>query len=376
MIEGSFNSHSLLTPIMPPSSFNAPAVAFAALLLAACQPATPPAAVERSVLVHRVASQVTGSTTYAGEIRARHEFDLAFRVGGKIAARLVDAGAEIKAGQPLARLDPNDLALAATAAKAQLAAAESDAATAQAEQKRYADLLSRKFISQSAYEAKDNAAKAAAARLRQAQAQSNLSENQSSYGSLSSETPAIVAAVLADAGQVVAAGQAVFRLARPDEKEIAIAVPESRLTEFRRAAGFTVTPWSDAGLAIKGELRELSAVADPATRTYAARIRLKNPPADLRLGMTARVTLDARNEGPLSIPLAAVIDRGQGARVLVVNEGKVQERPVRVAAFREDAALVAEGLQTGELVVAAGALRLTDGQAVTPRFPTPPAAQR
>lgn len=328
------------------------------------------------MLVHQVVAQAEGSSSYAGEVRARHEFDLAFRVGGKIAARLVDAGAEVKAGQPLARLDPNDLALSAAAAKAQLAAAESDAATAQAEQKRYADLLTRKFISQSAFEAKDNAAKAAAARLRQAQAQANLSENQSSYGSLSSETPAVVAAVLADAGQVVAAGQPVFRLARPDEKEIAIAVPESRVAEFRRATSFVVTPWADAALAIKGELRELSAVADPATRTYAARIRLKNPPPELRLGMTARVALDTPANGPLSVPLAAVIDRGQGARVLVVNEGKVQERPVRVAAFREDVALINEGLKAGELVVAAGALRLTDGQAVTPRFPTPPAAQR
>lgn len=328
------------------------------------------------MLVHQVVAQAAGSSSYAGEVRARHEFDLAFRVGGKIAARLVDAGAEVKAGQPLARLDPNDLALSAAAAKAQLAAAESDAATAQAEQKRYADLLTRKFISQSAFEAKDNAAKAAAARLRQAQAQANLSENQSSYGSLSSETPAVVAAVLADAGQVVAAGQPVFRLARPDEKEIAIAVPESRVAEFRRASSFVVTPWADAALTIKGELRELSAVADPATRTYAARIRLKNPPPELRLGMTARVALDTPANGPLSVPLAAVIDRGQGARVLVVNDGKVQERPVRVAAFREDVALINEGLKTGELVVAAGALRLTDGQAVTPRFPTPPAAQR
>lgn len=328
------------------------------------------------MLVHQVVAQAAGSSSYAGEVRARHEFDLAFRVGGKIAARLVDAGAEVKAGQPLARLDPNDLALSAAAAKAQLAAAESDAATAQAEQKRYADLLTRKFISQSAFEAKDNAAKAAAARLRQAQAQANLSENQSSYGSLSSETPAVVAAVLADAGQVVAAGQPVFRLARPDEKEVAIAVPESRVAEFRRASSFVVTPWADAALAIKGELRELSAVADPATRTYAARIRLKNPPPELRLGMTARVAQDTPANGPLSVPLAAVIDRGQGARVLVVNEGKVQERPVRVAAFREDVALINEGLKAGELVVAAGALRLTDGQAVMPRFPTPPAAQR
>lgn len=84
----------------------------------------------RSVLVQPAVSSGTGSGIYTGEIRARHEIDLAFRVGGKLAARLVDAGAEIKPGQPLARLDPADLQLAAAAARAQLSAAESEAATA------------------------------------------------------------------------------------------------------------------------------------------------------------------------------------------------------------------------------------------------------
>lgn len=347
-----------------------------AVLLAGCQAEVPPPPASRAVLVQPVALLAAGSAAYTGEIRARHELDLAFRVGGKLAARLVDAGAEIKPGQPLARLDPADLELAATAARAQLAAAESDLATASAERERYAGLLAKKFVSQAAFEGKDNAANSARARLEQARSQSRISGNQATYGTLSSEFPAIVTAVLADAGQVVSAGQAVFRLARPEEKEVAIAVAESRLAELKAAKTLSVGLWANPELRLRGELRELSPAADPATRTYAARIRLLDAPPEVRLGMTARVFLDTAGEAGLLVPLAAVVDQGGGPLVWVVAEGKANPRPIRLSRFQEDGAVVAAGLQAGELVVVAGAARLVAGQAVESRPVTPPAAQR
>lgn len=346
------------------------------LLIAGCQPAAEAPATTRTVLVQTVTPAAAMAASITGEIRARHETDLAFRVGGKIAARLVDVGASVTAGQALARLDPADLQLAADAARAQLAAAESDLATARAERERYAGLVTKKFVSQAAFEARDNAFKAAAARLEQARSQAQLSGNQAGYATLTGSFPAVVVAVLADAGQVIAAGQPVLRVARPEEKEVAIAVPESRLAEFQRAASFSVELWADPQAVLAGELRELAPAADPATRTYAARIRLKNPPPGLALGMSARVTPSDAVAGPLLVPLAAVVDRGQGPRVLVVADGKVAERAVRVAAFRDDGAAIAEGLQAGELVVVAGAARLVAGESVTPRFPAAPERQR
>jgi len=347
-----------------------------ATLLAGCgsDAASPPVA--RSVLVQPAAPASRTSSVYTGEIRARHEFDLAFRVGGKLAARLVDAGAEIKAGQPLARLDPADLELVASAARAQLIAAESEFATAGAERQRYAGLLARKFVSQAAFDAKENALSGARGRLEQARSQSRISGNQSTYGTLSSEFPAIVTAVLAEAGQVVSAGQAVFRLARPEEKEVAIAIPESRLAELKAAKTMAVLPWADQDSRMTGELRELAPAADPATRTYAARIRINNPSPDLKLGMTARVALDGADDAALLVPLGAVIDRGDGPTVWVVSDGQAKPRPVKLAGFREDGALVASGLQPGELVVAAGAGRLVAGQSVDAKPVTPPARQR
>lgn len=348
----------------------------ATALLAGCHAGDPPPPAQRIVLVQAAASAPSASGVYTGEIRARHEVDLAFRVGGKIAARLVDAGAEIKAGQPLARLDPADLELAAAAARAQLAAAESEQTTARAERERYAGLLARKFVSQAAFDAKDNALNSAQARLEQARSQARISGNQAAYGILSSEFPAIVTAVVADAGQVVSAGQAVLRVARPEEKEVAIAIPESRLAELKAAKTLAIKLWADPKITLRGELRELAPAADPATRTYAARIRIDQPPAEVRLGMTARVALDGAAEAMLLVPLSAVIDLGQGPLVRVVKDGKVASRPVQVAQFREDGVSIAGGLQAGELVIVSGAGRLVDGQVVQAKPATPPDRQR
>lgn len=348
----------------------------ATLLLSGCQAGDPPVVAKRSVLVEPASRAVTQSGIYTGEIRARHEFDLAFRIAGKLAARLVDAGAEIKPGQPLAKLDPADIELAASAARAQLAAAASDLATAQAERQRYADLLARKFVSQAAFEVKENAFRSSQARLEQARVQSRISGNQVGYGTLRSEFPAVITAVLADSGQVLSAGQPVFRLARPEEKEVLIAVPESRLAELRTAKTLTVNLWAEPKIHLTGELRELAPAADPTTRTYAARIRIHHPPPEVRLGMTARVALGLAADSALRVPLSALVDQGNGAQVWVVSNGQAELRAVQVKQFGESDAIISQGLQVGELVVVAGTSQLVSGLAVDAKVAPPPGEQR
>ncbi|MBL8428880.1 MAG: efflux RND transporter periplasmic adaptor subunit [Dechloromonas sp.] len=358
------------------ASFIATSLLVLATTLGGCSRDQPPPPSTRIALVQAATDAQQARGSFTGEIRARHEVDLAFRVGGKIAARLVDAGTEIKAGQPLARLEPADLELAAAATRAQLAATESEHATARAERERYVGLLAKKFVSQAAFDAKENAFNSAKARLEQARTQSHISGNQRSYGTLSSEFPAIVTAVVADAGQVISAGQTVMRVARPEEKEVAIAVPESRLAELKAARNLAVSLWADPKMTLRGELRELSPAADPATRTYAARIRILNPPPEVRLGMTARVALDRAAESTLLVPLSAVIDLGQGPLVRVAKDGKIASRAVQVARFREDGVELSGGLEAGELVVISGAGRLVDGQQVLAKVATTPDRQR
>lgn len=352
-----------------------PSLALAGLL-AACSGGEAPPAPPPAVLVASAEQVDSGGNSYVGEIRARHEIDLSFRVGGKLAARLVDAGAEVSAGQPLARLDPTDLQLAAEAARAQLAAAESDFATARSERERYAGLLAKKFVSQAAFDARDNALNAARGRLEQARSQSRIAGNQTDYGTLSADRPGIVTAVLADAGQVVTAGQPVLRFARPEEKEIAVAIPEGQVAALKAAKNPTVNLWAEPKISVAGQLRELAPAADPATRTYAARVRLIDPPAEFRLGMTARLNLGGDGSALIGVPLAAVINAGDGARVWVVQDGKTTMRKVEVARFGDARAFLAAGLQPGEMVVAAGTARLSEGMAVTPQPLRAPAEQR
>jgi multidrug efflux system membrane fusion protein len=348
----------------------------AAAFLGGCGAHDAPPAATPTVMVQAASRAPAGGSIYSGEIRARYEFDVAFRVGGKIAARLVDAGAQVKAGQALAQLDPADLELNASSTRAQLAAAESDFATARAERERYAGLVKQKFVSAAAFEAKDNAFNSTRARLAQAQAQNKISGNQASYGTLSSDKPAIVTAVLADAGQVVSAGQAVMRLARPEEKEVSIAVPESRLAALKPGQIVTVNLWADPKIIVQGKVREIAPAADTATRTFLVRINLTNPPPDIQIGMTARVAIGDSLATPLLVPLSAVSDRGQGPQLWLVQDGKATPRAVQVAQFREDGATIASGLTEGEIVIISGLNRLTPGMAVTPRPAATPEQQR
>lgn len=328
----------------------------------------PPPATVRPVLVQRLQAGNATPVVYSGEVRARHESDLAFRVSGKIVARYVDVGAQVKPGKALAKLDPADLQLNAQAARAQVAAAESEHALAEAEQERYAALLEKKLIAQSLYDAKASAYKAAKAKLEQARAQLAVIDNQAAYSTLTADHAGVVTAVLAEVGQVVSAGQTVLRIARPEEQEIVINIPEGRVAEARAAAAMWVTLWAQPELRLPAELRELSPAADAATRTYTARIRLLASNPAVRLGMTAQVVVQpATRDRTLVAPLTAVVDQGQGPAVWVVVEDKAQRRPVEVRQYREDGAvLLAGGVQAGDWIVTVGAHKLTPGQTVRP----------
>ncbi len=360
---------------MPPRPFAPLFAACLALAMGACSRSEAPAPAAPTVLVQPARIGEAGQSIYTGDVRARYEADLAFRVGGKIAARLVDSGMTVRAGQALARLDPADLQLSRQAAAAQVAAAESELTTATSERERYAGLLEKRFVSQAAFDAKENAYRSAKARLEQARAQSQISGNQATYGTLVAENDGVITAVLADAGQVVSAGQPVFRLARPEEREVAIAVPESRLAELKAAPRIAVNLWAQPEALLKGELRELAAAADPATRTYAARIRIVAPPPSVELGMTARVIVGAGSASPIVVPLTAVVDSGKGPEVWVIQDGKATPRTVVVERFREDGAVLARGLQAGAAGFLSGQRRLTAGQAVQAQQAAPPERQ-
>ncbi|GAB2181297.1 efflux RND transporter periplasmic adaptor subunit [Denitratisoma sp. agr-D3] len=331
---------------------------FALLGLAACSSPPPPEVQPRLVksIVVGQGGEATGPI-YSGEVRARRESLLGFRIGGKIVERLVDAGAVVKAGQPLARIDGADAAL-------QVVQAEAQRSLAEAEARRYRDLKEKNFISQSALDGKETTLKAAAA-------QAALARNQAAYTTLVADRDGVIAAVLAEVGQVVSAGQGVMRLAQKGEREVALNIPEEGLTGLKPGVEAEVTLWAGERRAIQGKLRELAPAADPATRTYPARIALPPAEAALPLGLSATVKFvgtssAARDAGKqFSIPLGAVFQDGDKPAVWVIDkDGMLSLRPVGISRYGEREAVVNAGLEGGERLVAAGVHKLHGGEKV------------
>ncbi len=328
--------------------------------LSACnKEAAAPVKVARPALTQVVgAAAAANRPVYSGEIRARHETGLSFRVGGKLVARLVEAGSQVRAGQVLARLDAADAGLQADAAQAQFQQAE-------AEVKRFRELRGKGFVSQSALDAKETAFKAAAA-------QAGLTRNQSGYTTLRAEHDGVVAVTLAEAGQVVAAGQPVLRLAQSGELEVAIALPETQFAGHKPGDKAEITLLADEGAVFGGQLRELSPIADPVSRSYAARVAFVAPAGKVALGMTARVRFvnpvpgkPVSGAGDLIIPLSAIYQQGKQTAVWVVAADRgVSLRQVTVAAYRDAGAIISDGLNPGERIVSAGVHRLSPGEKI------------
>ncbi len=322
----------------------------------------------RPVILHTVSSQtLADKDAYSGEIRARYETDLAFRIGGKLVERNVDAGATVKKGQTLARLDPQDARLAAESARAQLASAQSELALAKAELDRSADLLSKKFISQSAFDARQNSFNAAKSRVDQVRANSAVQANQSAYTTLVADADGIVTQVSAEKGQVVNVGQTVMRLARAGAKEVLVNAAESQLSLFKVGQPVTVFLWTDQTQRFPGVIREIAGGADAATRTYAVRVSIDNPPETARLGMTANVLLirpSATNA--VLLPFGAIDKRGEKPVVWAFDSVKktVNPKSIDIGQLREDGVLVNSGVAAGDVLVAAGTHKLIAGQTV------------
>lgn len=345
-------------------------------LLTACGREAPPSAPPRPVLTQVIDAQAGEvPITYSGAVQARFEQTLSFRVGGKLVRRSVDAGQRVKAGTELARLDPQDNALNVQAAQAQIAQVEANLTLARNELDRARSLYERSFISKSVVDQREAQVRAAEAQLKSARAQAAISGNQAGYTVLRADQDGVISAVQAEAGQVVAAGQTVMRLARDGDREVAISLPEGGIDAVRKTGAATVTLWALPGRTLKGHVREISPIADPATRTWAARIALDGPLDGIDLGMTATVRFAQGGVAGRQVPLAAIFQKGEQAAVWVVDANKrVHLLPVTVSLYAETTATISSGLNGGERIVVAGVHKLTEGEQVSvldaqvPRF--------
>lgn len=352
-------------------------------VLAACSKPEPQPEPIRAVRTQKVSTgSATAQQEYAGDIRARTETRLSFRVGGKLMSRTVNVGDEVKAGQVIAQLDPSDLKLGQDAAAAGLRAAQANWDQASADLKRVQELHGQGFIGGAELERRQTAVKAAQATLDQARVQTSAQGNQTQYTRLVADAAGVVTSVDAEPGAVVGAGTPIVRLALAGARDVVFNVPEDRVASARallkQAGALQVRLWGATGEPVRATLREIAAAADPTTRTFVAKADLVA--ADVRLGQTATVAFPlAQRDAVTRLPLAAVVEQGGKSVVWLLDAATmtVKPQPVQVAGADGNQVLVGGGVQPGQEVVTAGVHVLTAGMKVKRYIePVRPAASR
>jgi RND family efflux transporter MFP subunit len=282
--------------------------------------------------------------------------------------RLVDAGQQVKAGQPLMRIDETDLRHALTAKRNAVAAARASAVQTDADERRYASLLNKGWVSRQRYEQAKAASDTAKAQLAAAEAEARVAENEAAYSVLVADADGTVAETLGEPGQVVSAGQTVVRLAQAGSREAVVALPETIRPAIGSAAEASV--YGGDGRRYTAHLRQLSDSADAQTRTYEARYVLGGEAAKAPLGATVTIRLASQASQPeIQVPLGAVLDNGQTTGVWVVDSATstVRFRPVKLVRVSGETAVIS-GLSSGDQVVSLGAHLLRDGASVRTAF--------
>jgi RND family efflux transporter MFP subunit len=354
-----------------------PRLAFAAavfpfattLLLGGCHESpSDPRQLPPRVRIAQIAAPTAADRRFTGVVTARVQSDLGFRVAGKLVERLVDNGETVKRGQALMRIDVADLQLDTSARRAAVEAARARAEQTAADELRYRGLVEHGAISVLAHEQSKTAALAAAAELKAAEAQAEVATHAADYAVLRADASGVVVGTMAEPGQVVAAGQPVIRLAHDGAREALVDLPET----LRPAIGASASArlYGDTGKPVAARLRQLSAAANPVTRTYEARYALDAAAAQAPLGATVTVQIQDPNEvAAASVPLSAITDHGQGAGVWVLaseadGQATVAWRPVTIASLDDETAKVVSGLAGGDRFVAMGAHLLHAGDRV------------
>lgn len=362
-----------MIPIHLPQAFPRPhawlTVLGSVLLLVACSKPVPPPEPVRAVKVLTVGlGTYDAEAAYAAEIRPRLESRLGFRVAGKIIRRQAEVGQKVQAGQVLAEVDPKDYRLSADAAQAQVNAAKTNRDLAQADFNRFKNLKDQNFISGAELDRREAAVLSAQAQLEQAQSQLAAQGNQAGYARLVADRPGVVTAVEAEAGQVVAAGTPVVRIAMDGPRDVLFAVPEDKLAGLTVGTPVAVRVWSSQSV-LQGKVREIASSADPLTRTFAIKVALDGNDAP-PMGSTVFATpkLKTLSGVPvIKLPTSALRQDGKSSAVWVLDSASmtVKSQAVEVLTADGNLAVIGSGLKPGDKVVSTGVHVLAPGQKVT-----------
>ena len=336
------------------------------VVLTACSKKEPTTEQVPFVMVAQPITSHEELKSYAGDVQARQQTALAFRVGGQITERLVDVGDRVKVGQVLARLDVKDAQLQLNSAQAQLESAQSAAKIAEEEFKRFKQLLPINAVSRSQYDAVENQYKSAMSTLKQAQANLDVSRNQTGYNQLIANRNGVITERNIEVGQVVGAGQAAYQVAIDGDREVVIGVPEQAISTVKVGQSAIITLWSKPEDRFSAYVREISPAADQ-SRTFSVKVALNEGQSAIQLGQSARVFFSNTTNNVLSVPLSSISATENQAYAWVVNtDNSIRKVPVTIGAYGRENVPVLSGIKATDWVVVGGVHLLREKQKIHP----------
>jgi len=343
----------------------------AAILIAAtaagCDQAAPPSTQARPVRTVTVERNAQGETvSLTGQVRAKDQVSLAFRLDGRMIERLVNVGDRVTAGQVIARLDPQNEQNALRTAQANLASAEAVLAEARLTFGRQQELLKDGWTPREKFDEAQQSLSTADAQVESARAQLRIAQDRLSYTTLYADAPGAVTAKGAEAGEVIHAGQMIVQLARQGGRDALFDVPEQLIRTGPRDPLVEIALTNDPNVTAAGRVREVAPEADSATRTYQVKVGIINPPDAMRLGATVTGSIKLSAPPGIEVPASALTESDGRPAVWVVDARNESVSLRNVGVLRYDAAdvVISQGLETGEVVVTAGVQTLHPGQKV------------
>jgi len=324
----------------------------------------PPVRTVRTTTVE--APRQIGDLGFSGHVEAQDQASLSFRIGGRLAERLVAVGATVTEGQVVARLDPENELNDLRAARAALTATEGALRKAENQHQRQEHLLARGVTTQADFEAAEQGRVAARAQVEAARARVRTAEDIVAFTTLKADAPGIVTRVGAEPAEVVAAGRMIVQLARRDGRDAVFEMPAEAIRAIPADAHIYVSLSSDPSVSVRGHVREVAPQADPVTRTFRVRVGLAAPPPSFRLGTAVSGAIRGGEVSGIAIPATALTQQGQATGVWIVDPSAltVSLRKLDLLSRDPATALVGKGLALGDIVVTAGANLLKEGQRV------------
>jgi RND family efflux transporter MFP subunit len=307
------------------------------------------------VSVQKVQAKAFAPTVeVTGDVQARVQTQLSFRVSGKIIERKVDVGDRVTPRQVLARLDPKDLQVNVDSATAAVAAEQARVAQASAAFDRQAKLLPKGYTSRSEYDNAQASLRSSQSALAAARAQLANAREQLGYTDLVADAAGVVTARQAEVGQVVQATQPMFDLARDGQRDAVFNVYEGLFVQPTGGAPITVRLLDDPSVAVQGKVREVTPTVSAQTGTLQVKVALDALPPRMRLGSVVSGVLEAPAKPAVELPWSALTKDIHDPAVWLLKGDTVSLHKVTVGRYLTAKVVIIDGLTDGDQVVVAG----------------------